>query len=394
MDNIVDFPDSNVSASDRDRIKDEAAAWVVKLQGLTYRTDKPVPAEQAKALRAWLSQSDLHRTSFLTMLSAWDAMGMLEELADVLPLADAPSCQNEQRGHRHSGIGLLEGFRQAFITARDNAVALSSGALLSGTAILALSLVISLALYLPQSQTIYTTAIGEQASYTLDDGSVLTLNTNTRVEMDYSDEQRKIILHRGEANFDVAKNKARPFVVYAGSGMVWAVGTAFNVNYQNAWVDVVVSEGTVKVFSGLSDRKQVPLLSLDQGLLSAKPDKPSGVDKASQPLRNTLLTEGESAQYSDTIVSKEALEKESLEKKLAWQQGSLVFRGESLELAMAEISRYTDRRLVIVDESIRGRRVGGRFKTDNVDMLIRSLAKSLDIKVEKGEGNKLLFSAQ
>ena len=70
--------------------------------------------------------------------------------------------------------------------------------------------------------------------------------------IDYRQDQRSIILHRGEAGFDVAKNKQRPFVVYAGEGMVWAVGTAFNVNYRESYVDVVVSEGKVKVFSDIA----------------------------------------------------------------------------------------------------------------------------------------------
>lgn len=348
MDNIMAFPDIN-------QIKDEAAEWVVKIHGQTYQTGHGLPEDMANELRVWLNLSDLHRESFLAMLSGWDAMAVLEDLADILPLADAPPTAEPNKA---AGFNPLQGL-----------------------AIAASVVVIALVTLLFPSNNHYSTDIGEQASYTLSDGSILTLNTNSEVSIDYSDSRRAVTLHRGEANFEVAKNRQRPFVVFAGEGLVWAVGTAFNVSYQNDLVDVVVSEGKVKVYSGIGRLEKLPPLSITE---ATAPNKKS---------RDVMLIAGEGATYQNTIVSKEALAKPALDKKLAWQVGALMFEGETLEQAVREISRYTEQQLLIVDSSIRLTRVGGRFKTDDIDGLLSSLAKSLDIKIEKGEGSQLLFSA-
>ena len=75
---------------------------------------------------------------------------------------------------------------------------------------------------------------------------MLTLNTDSELSVDYSGDNRIIHLSRGEVNFDVAKDPHRPFVVYAGDGLVWAVGTAFNVRLIEDSVDLTVTEGRVK----------------------------------------------------------------------------------------------------------------------------------------------------
>lgn len=348
MDNIMAFPDSNT-------IKDEASLWVVKLHGQTYKTDQGLPEDMAAELRSWLAQSDLHRDTFLRMLSGWEAMSVLEELADILPLADAPQTENPPQP-RPAKPGWLYG----------------------GLAMAASVMLLTLVLILAPPPDTYTTDIGEQANITLDDGSVLHLNTNSEVFIDYSENRRAITLRRGEAHFDVAKNKQRPFVVYAGDGMVWAVGTAFNVNYRKSAVDVIVSEGKVKVYSGLDHLPTTPQLNADVS------HNPSGQD--------VLLLAGEGANYQQKTVTKQQLPKQQLEKALAWQSGALLFEGETLEQAIREISHYTSQQLVIIDPAIRQTRVGGRFKTDDINQLLASLAKSLNIKIEKGEGSQLLFS--
>ena len=348
MDNIMAFPDIN-------QIKDEAANWVVKIHGQTYQADEGLPPAMAAELRQWLNRSDHHRDAFLQMLNGWDAMAVLEELADILPLNDSAADKAEPAQHT---------FR------------------FSGLALAASLVLVGLALLLMPPSNHYSTAIGEQASYTLRDGSILTLNTNSEVSIDFSESRREVTLHKGEANFQVAKNKQRPFVVYAGEGMVWAVGTAFNVDYRHNAVDVVVSEGKVKIYSGIGRLEKLPPLNTTNS------------HRANQPPRDVILMAGEGDQYQRDTVSKQALPPQALEKKLAWQMGALLFEGETLEQAIHEISRYTDQALLITDPAIRDTRVGGRFKTDDIDRLLSSLAKSLDITIKKGKGKQLLLSAK
>lgn len=379
VNNVSEFP--NVS-----EIKDEAAAWVLKLHGYTYKTEKNIPEDQVIAFRFWLAKSDFHRDCFLKTLGGWEAMGMLQVLADILPLADTSSYQQETANARKSG-GVVR-LAQLFIQRR---IFLA----LTSTMTAACALMVWMFLFSTNQPTEYVTSIGELSSYSLNDGSVITLNTNSEVHVDFGDASREITLIRGEVNFDVTKDKARPFVVYAGKGMVRAVGTAFNVNYSGGFVDVFVSEGTVEVFSGVSAGNQTQGLTTSESAShSAGVKSNSGDIKRVDPPGEVLLDAGEAASYKDHIVSKQALAKPNIEKKLAWQVGALIFEGETLEEALQEIARYTDRKLIIVDASIRGTRVGGRFKTEDIDSLLDSLASGLNLKAERGEGNSILLSAK
>jgi len=393
----MEFPNIN-------QIKDEAALWVVKLQGHTYKTGHGVPADEAEALKDWLAQSDTHRDCFIKTLSAWDAMGVLEELADILPLADAPvssphrasgSVQNPQPASASGGffpvtpLAQLAAWCAQLIPARKPASLAWSG--VAGVFSVALVWALLLA---PQEQQ-YQTRIGEQASYTLADGSVLTLNTNSEVQVAYTDSRRVVTLSKGEANFEVSKDQARPFVVYAGEGMVWAVGTAFNVDYRKTYVDVLVSEGRVKVFSGVSpeDSPQLVAQSIAASYNNTQPPTEAPADTAT-PRLQLMLGAGEAVQFSDVIQAKDTLAQNQLEKRLAWQTGALHFEGETLAEAIVEINRYTEQQLVIVDPSIVDLRVGGRFKADDIDSLLSALAKSLNIRISEGEGKQVLFSAK
>ena len=369
--------------SEQDKIKDEAAIWVARIHGATHKTDTALPKEVAQPLRKWLSQSSAHRDYFIKMIGTWDAMAALEDLAEILPASDLAFDQEAEASKTSAatgGFGLAAVFR-----ALHNRIAIT----LSGTAALC-TLVLAVWVSTPQQQ-LYRTGVGEQAIYTLEDGSILTLNTNSEVKIDFSENQRALTLRRGEANFQVSKNPQRPFVVRAGQGAVWAVGTAFNVKHRAGAVDVLVSEGKVKVFSGLSNLDALPHL-VEQD--AAAVDTAADDDAFPSAVRDVLLLAGEAAQYQQDSLSKTQLEQDRMEKTLAWQTGALLFDGETLEQAMLEISRYTDQHLVIVDASIRQLRVGGRFKTDDIDALLQSLGKSLDLNIEKGEGSQLLFSAK
>ena len=115
-----------------------------------------------------------------------------------------------------------------------------------GAAALAIVAVASI-LSLPLGTSIYTTGVGEQKTIQLADNSVVQLNTNSRLEVDYSSDLRRLSLTQGEAHFDVAHNPQRPFEVLAGQGLVRAIGTAFTVHIRKIDVEVIVTEGTVEL---------------------------------------------------------------------------------------------------------------------------------------------------
>ncbi|MDC0003470.1 FecR domain-containing protein [Porticoccaceae bacterium] len=356
-------------------IKQEAGAWIVKIdQG-------QLSPQQATALRQWMGKSDFHRSYLEKLAHNWDSMSVLQQLADLFPLQTA--------SHTSVNSG-----QPSMLQQLKNWLANLHNSAKWGSAFA--SFVLVAMLITSQQGHHFETAIGQQASYQLPDGTTVSLNTNSALKIDYSQNRRHVHLIRGEAHFDVAKNPQRPFMVHAGQGMVWAVGTAFNVRYIRAvnangalsssssdqYIDVTVTEGTVKIFADLE-----PTDSPSQKtVLSTSPGLPSS------PVQELLVAAGKSAQYSDVITATQQTPALELEQKLAWQQGALIFKGETLEQAIAEIARYTDKQLVIRDPAIKTIRVGGHYKTDDINALLASISESLGIKLESS-GTSVYLSA-
>ena len=212
------------------------------------------------------------------------------------------------------------------------------------------------------------------------DSSHINVNTDSRIEIDFSGDLRIVRLLHGEASFDVAKNPNRPFVVYAGKGMVWAVGTAFNVRYTSSAVDVVVTEGTVKVYAEAESDASISLLTEQR----APADRPV--------VKEVLATAGQSVRYAGAIEEHQTSPSVDFERRLAWREDSLVFQGETLESALQEISRYTSKQLVILDEDIKSLPVGGHFKTDDIDGLLASLGRGFNLKVAQVGDHRIELS--
>ena len=355
--NICSFPNAE---SGRTAIKEQASLWIVRLD----RGD--LSPQETHELQQWQARSDFHREYLEKLARNWDDMAVMQELAALFPINGV---------HTTSSLGerLRSGFRYLL---RPPVWVASSLAIFGLLAVVMLN----------QPPHHFHTGIGEQASYTLEDGSTVHLNTNTSLDIDYSDERRVIKLHRGEANFNVAKNPERPFVVYAGEGMVWAVGTAFNVRYidgqNDQYIDVTVTEGTVKVYAQVEETTAPALIvdaSSGQSRLAAK---------------EALVAAGKSLQYHKVIKSVQPAPAKQLEQKLAWQQGALVFTGQTLEEALQEIARYTDKKLTIADPSIKGIRVGGHYKTNDIDSLLASLSQGFNLSLKQTGNNTIEISAR
>lgn len=358
-DNITPF-------SQQAEIKEQAGAWLVRIdQG-------PLSDKEKQQLQNWAATSEQHRYYLNKLANNWDAMNMLQDLAELFPLPEQETTD-----------GTANKKRRANATWFSNLTTWRMPTLFAST-VTACALVVLVILNTAPTQQTFTTAVGEQAQYQLQDGTQLSLNTNTQVDIDYTGQRRRITLHQGEVHFEVAKDKTRPFVVYAGDGMVWAVGTAFNVRVDKQAIDVIVTEGTVKVFADIEAEKTEPPLQVDFNETST--DVPG--------VRESLLKAGQAVQYTQVIGVVAPVASDQLEKKLAWQQGALVFKGETLEQALAEISRYTNKELVIVDPSIKSTRVGGHYKTSDIDNLLLSLSVGFDLEMEYVGDSKILVSGK
>lgn len=341
MSNIKQLPNTEI-------VKQEAGIWLARLD------NGDLSDKEHADLQRWMSTSEFHADYLKRLVVNWDRMDVLSELADLFPLKSIEHRAPGMAGNRLAWVGAAAVV--VAIVAMLLAVELPSGS----------TSVDALPVERP-TPVVYHTAIGDFTSVKLKDGTVMKLNTNSLVEVEFDAELRSVTLLRGEASFKVASDPSKPFVVRGGNGFAWAVGTQFNVRLLNDAVDVTVIEGRVKIVTGAG--KTEP-----QAMISPKVD-----DSAHQ----VLLRAGESVRYDQDIEILKVHEQADMDQKLAWQRGSLIFNGESLEDAIAEISRYTSLQLLIIDPEINDIPIGGHFKTDDIEGLLAALATNFDIRVDQ-----------
>jgi len=208
--------------------------------------------------------------------------------------------------------------------------------------------------------TAYSTAVGGYQRLVLDDGSVLQLNTNTGVRVLLNDHSRRVILERGEAFFDVARDRARPFVVQAGGRQIVAIGTQFAVRRERDDVRVTVTEGTVGIDSERHEAN--PTLQPDSSLLL-----PAG-SVARIAATGTLKVEHHSVP--------------DVESELTWRTGILAFHNQTLGDVVAEINRYNRRQFAVRDPGLALLPFGGNVRAADPQSLIDAL-RTLGIHAEE-----------
>lgn len=206
----------------------------------------------------------------------------------------------------------------------------------------------------------YETRIGERREIRLDDGSMVSLNTGSLLEVAYTASRRDVRLLRGQALFQVAHNHAWPFVVTAADRQVTAVGTAFDVRIDGPQVKVVLVEGKVRVDpihrQGL--QRLIPQL--------AEADVAAGQE----------LTAREGA---PSVVVSAA----DVRRAVSWRWGQVVFRDDSLASAAAELNRYSETRILVTDPRIAALKVSGVFSTDRPENFVAAVTAFYPIRVER-----------
>ena len=297
----------------RDVIAEEAATYLIELE-------EPKPDTKSR-LAAWLKTSPEHVEEFLAVAELWDVLPDVDEQpsidelialaagdANVIELGSVTERPREPRARRHWGLGLA-------------------------AAVLAAILIGGVIQFMPEppDPNVYTTAIGEQTSLPLADGSLVTLNTQSTLRVAYSDQFRDIHLTAGEALFDVTKDQDRPFRVITEHAVVTAVGTQFNV--RNVADDVVVT--------------------VVEGVVDVEP---------STAVRPARLTVGQQARVASGEV---AVVETAVEKATAWRERRLVFESMTLAEVIDEFNRYNDPPLLIDDPKLRELPISGVFRAND-----------------------------
>ncbi|NQZ88867.1 MAG: FecR domain-containing protein [Colwellia sp.] len=336
-------------------IKAQASHWISKI-------NRSLSQGETLALYLWSKKSSFHRNTLFSLATRSNDLNVLNVLSALYPLENPKSQKNT----------LLVKYA---IAASVTAIVLITG-----------NIFINMTPF-PDANNekqfievrMLQTEIGQQTRFSLSDGSRVKLNTNSIVKVSFSKNNRLLTLIKGEANFNVTQDKSRPFTVTAGEKSFTALGTIFNVQKSsNENMELVVTEGRV-----LITKSNEPLHKIANMLTHLPKEELPGL----------LVTSGEIATIENNIeTSNEKISFERIQRELAWQQGMLVFSGETLDEALAEVSRYTTTKFEINDVELSNIKVAGYYKANDIDGLLTSLSINFNIQFEKINNNSIHLS--
>lgn len=314
----------------------EASAWLARLQG-----PERTPAVET-AFRAWLAMEPAHAQAFARVTEAWE---MVPGAARLRAQADAMKAGLNPRAARRPWLAVP-------------AALAACAALVAAAGLVWWSL----------QDPVYHTAVGEQRTVTLDDGTRIALNTDSRLSVAYDDGERRVRLERGEALFEVMPQPQRPFIVEAGSEQVRALGTTFVVRRDPDRLAVSLIEGRVEVEPRASTQQASRMRQARAG--------------------TTVLSPGERI-----VVRADAprhVDRPRIEVLTAWRHGEVMFDDITLADALAELDRYGRNRVRLADPELSQLRISGVFATRDSAEFARSIAQLHGLRVERAENGIVL----
>lgn len=216
--------------------------------------------------------------------------------------------------------------------------------------------------WLPEPKPLtFSTGAREQSSVMLDDGSKVRVDIASDLALRITRTQRAIDLKKGRALFDVAKDAARPFTVRAGNGTVLALGTRFQVQHDSNRVTVTLADGAVLVSQAVAGIAHEERLQPGDQLVYA--------------------TDG-------TYWARRKVDSDST---ISWSSGRLIFRGVPIEEALAEINRYTSRKIQLGDASLKSLEVSGRFAIGDSTSVSKALTQVLSLQADEEQDGRIVL---
>lgn len=222
-----------------------------------------------------------------------------------------------------------------------------------------------------QSVDRYVSEIGSIESIALPDGSELTLNSGTELIVSMTEDERTVMLRRGEVYLNVAKDSNRPFSVAVGNQKVTVLGTSFSVRKQPSQINVMVEEGVVCVHPESEPASaNAPLVG--DATATAQKFSSSDLFRVSAGwLVDVDLTKNRVTASNDP----------SLADYHSWRQGYLEFVRQPLYVVVSKLNRYSARKIVLEDPSIMNLEVSAIIYIDQLNQSVRDLQKVIPVTV-------------
>ncbi len=309
--------------------RDVAVAW------FSRERSGEMTADEALALQDWLESDRAHRDAYAQIRQAWTSAAAVRDDPQVLAIREQWVASHSRR-RRWSA---LRGLAACLVAAVLAGGGLAGWQWYAGPR--------------PFGDRVFQTALGEQRTVTLPDGSEVTLNTDSRLRTRADKGKRLVYLERGQAFFEVAKDQAHPFVVTAAGRTVTALGTAFDVRLDDGAFRITLVEGKVRV-EAAAPAMMVPTPG------------PHAVE-----VQSTEMVAGSQLVAADD--EEWRLVRANVVAETSWTRGQLVFEDQPLGEVVEEINRYSARKIVMADPSLNGVPISGTFKVGDIDRFIHAI---------------------
>jgi transmembrane sensor len=342
---VNEAPTSVEEPADATRDRFEVAAY---WHGL-FEDHEPEVKDRER-FEVWLAADSRNRMAYESVERSWAGMANVGVDARILIM-------------RREALAAPQNTRARWFPATGIAASILAGAVLVGIAIRHGSLSTD-----PNSGA-FTTQVGQRSTITLADGSTVVLNTASHIQVAFDAQVRRVKLLAGQAWFEVAKNQPRPFVVEAGHRKVTAHGTAFDVRLENHdQVQVTLIEGRVSV-EGLTGS--------GAGLI--------------RPTEHEDLLPGD--QLILTAAGAATKRKTDVVRATSWRQGQIIFDDDTLATAVAEVNRYSVRKIILADPRLASLRMSGVFTAGHSESFVETVTGNFPIKVTADSDGRLLLTA-
>jgi transmembrane sensor len=306
-------------------------------------------AAQRERFEAWLAADPAHRAAYASVERAWAGMARAGVDERILAM-------------RRTALAAPRRPRRAWIRAT-----------IAASVIIVAGLGIRVLLRQSPWRTDpnaaeFATQVGERSTITLPDGSTVALDTDSRIKVAFDSQVRRVRLLAGQAWFEVAKNQPRPFEVEAGKQKVTAHGTAFDVRLDDHdGVQVTLIEGRVSV-EALNRSGAVPSVSADREDLL--------------PGDQLIVTGTRPASKRKTDVAKVT----------SWREGRIIFDDDTLAEAVAEVNRYSAKKIILSDPRLASLRMSGVFIAGHSGSFVETVTGNFPIKVTSDSDGRLVLT--
>jgi transmembrane sensor len=349
----VSDPDTTTAPGAAMTVTEVAAYWWVR------RDAGAMAADEQQAFEAWCAASPTHREAYARAQRMWSHFEQQADPSELRALRTAALgvAPEPKRWPRMAAMILLCAMTAALAITLRSPRHPQSGVLTDSS--------------VPVSTEKYSTARNERSTITLSDGSVVTLNLDTSLDIAFTPAERLVRITHGQAFFEVAKNPIRPFVVAAADRRVTALGTQFDVRLDPDRVEVILLEGKVAVDHAAPS--MLERLNIRQARIELKPGE------------KLIAALGEPVAVIDT----------NAQSATSWRQGWVAFENATVADAVAELNRYSERPLIVPDESVRNLRLSGVFRVGQPDRFAAIIQELLPVKAVQGaHGETLLIQPE